>query len=121
MYARLQEELLDHEKIAIAGRAIGKNGRCLAIGFYTMVLIWSNRHLTDGVIPIDVIEGFRGTYVVDPLAIADALARAGLFDKHVRGYSIHDYRDWNPSAAEIKKKRREDRQRKAQSRANGHA
>ena len=120
MYARLQEELLDHEKIAVAGRTIGKNGRCLAIGFYAMALMWSNRHLSDGVIPIEVIEGFRGTYVVDPLAVADALARAGLFDKHDRGYHIHDYTDFNFSAAVFKQKRREDRKRKALTRANGH-
>jgi hypothetical protein len=119
MWARLDDELLDHPKVSIAGRALGKNGRVIAIGFYAMSLMWSNKHLSDGVLPEAVLEGFS-VYVVNPLAVADALAQAGLFDKHEGGYRIHDFKDFNPSAAAIKRKRREDRERKAQQRANGH-
>jgi len=111
----LDDELIDHQKIHIAGRIIGKNGRVIAIGFYAMALMWSNKHLSDGILSVDVIDGFR-SHALDPLAVADALAKAGLFDRHENGFRIHDFRDVNPSAAEVKRKRREDRERK---RANG--
>jgi len=118
MWARLDDELLDHSKVSAAGIAIGKNGRCLAIGFYAMALMWANKHLSDGFLPDAVLEGFS-SHVDKPLAVADALATAGLFDRHDGGYRIHDFKDYNPSAADIKRKRREDRERKAEARANG--
>ena len=130
MFSRLEDELLDHPKISVAGQEIGgKNGRVIAIGFYAMALMWSNRHLTDGVLPLAAIETFR-SHVGDPLAVADAFVRAGLFDKTEtvghspkpdRAFRIHDFREFNPSAAAIKKKRREDRERKAAEKANGRA
>lgn len=117
MWSRLDDGLLDHPKVSQAARALGrKDGRTLVIGFYAMALMWTNRHLTDGVLPDAVIEGFS-SYANNPGAIADALARAGLFDKHEAGYRIHDFRDYNPSAADIKRKRREDASRKAAARA----
>src|SRR5262247_3351730 len=111
MWSRLDDGLLDHPKVSAAARVLGtKNGRVTVIGFYAMALMWTNRHLTDGVLPDAVIEGFS-SYATNPAAIADALARAGLFDKHEAGYRIHDFRDYNPSAAEIKHRRKVDRER----------
>lgn len=116
MYARLQDELLDHPKISQAGRALGKSGRGIAIGFYTIALMYCNRHLSDGYLAIDVVEGFA-SYFTNPLAIADALASAGLFEQTDGGYRIHDYREYNPTLAEIKRRRKVDRERKANGRA----
>jgi len=113
-WSRLDDELLDHHKIASAGQELGKNGRAIAIGFFAMSLMWSNRHLSDGVLPLSVVEGF-GAYVDRPRAVANALRRAGLFDRHRRGYVIHDFAQYNPSAEQIKK-RRADRH----TRGNGH-
>jgi hypothetical protein len=120
MWSRLDDEFFDHPKVSVAGKEVGgKNGRVVVIGFYAMSLMWSNKHLTDGVLPRAVIESFK-SHVANPLLVADALVRGGLFDKADGGaFRIHDYRDFNPSAAEVKRKRRADRQRKA--RANGHA
>jgi len=117
MFSRLEDELLDHPKLAAAGRELGRNGRCLALGFYTYALMWCNRHLSDGLLPVEIVETFSG-FVVDPLRVAEALQRAGLFDKHDRGYHIHDYGDYNPKAADVKKKRQENRDRKRNGRVN---
>jgi hypothetical protein len=117
MWSRLDDELLDHPKISLAARELGlKNGRVIVLGFYVMALMWTNRHLTDGVLSDAVIDGFSH-YVIKPASIADALAHAGLFDRQEAGYRIHDFRDYNPSAVEIKRRRREDRDRKAAERA----
>lgn len=111
MWARLDDALIDHEKVFTAGDVIGKNGPAVALGFYAVALMWTNKHLTDGFLSDAVIRSFR--HVDNPRSVADALAKAGLFDRHDGGFKIHDFHDFNPSAAAIKKKRKEDRARKA--------
>jgi hypothetical protein len=113
MWSRLDDELIDHAKIFAAGAVIGKNGPAIALGFYAVGLMWANKHLTDGFLPMTVVKSFR--HVANPAAIADALVRAGLWDKNGgSGFQIHDFDHFNPSAAAVKKKRREDRVRKLQ-------
>ena len=112
MWARLDDELLDHQKIFLAGEVIGRNGAAIALGFYAVGLMWSNKHLTDGFLPLAVIKGFR--HVDNPVSIADALAQAGLWERNGgSGFQIHDYHEFgNPTAAAIKAKRQRDRIRK---------
>lgn len=120
MWAKLDDELFNHPKIATAGRKIGgRNGGAVALGFYTAALLWTNKYLTDGLIPEDAMRTW--TFADKPLAIADALTRARLFEKVKGGYRIHDFHEYNPAAADIRKKRKEDRLRKQAARANGHA
>lgn len=111
MWARLDDALIDHEKVFAAGERLGKDGPAVALGFYAVALMWTNKHLSDGFLKDAVIKSFR--HVHNPPAVADALAKAGLFDRQDGGYRIHDFHDFNPSAAAIKRKRREDRARKA--------
>lgn len=111
MWARLDDALIDHEKIFTAGDLLGKNGAAIALGFFAVGLMWSNKHLTDGFLKDAVIRSF-GRHVEDPRRVADALAKAELFDKVEGGFQIHDFNDWNPTAANVKRKRREDRERK---------
>jgi hypothetical protein len=115
MWSKLDDALIDHRKIFTAGRLIGKNGPAIALGFYAVGLLWSNKHLTDGFLPEDVIMGFR--HVDQPLSIAGALAKAELLDKVTGGFQIHDFGEYNPLAKTIKAKRKEDRLRKQR---NGH-
>ena len=120
MWTRLDDELIDHRKIYAAGEAIGRNGAAIALGFYAVGLLWANKHLTDGYLPLPVVKSFR--HVVHPTAIADALATAGLWEKNGTGYQIHDYADFgNPTAAEVKARRRRDKRRKAAERADKHS
>src|SRR5215471_4717847 len=119
MYARIDDELLDHPKMAIAGHAIGRNGRAIALGIYVAAILWCNRQGMGGVIPVEVLDQFR-TFVVSPATIADALVVAGLFEKHTRGYLIHDYADYNLTAQQVKRQRKDWRDRKrAQRSGNG--
>jgi hypothetical protein len=118
MWSRLVDELIDHPKVFRAGKRIGKNGPAIALGFYSVGLMWTNKHLTDGFLPTSTVENFR--HVDHPLAVADALAHAGLFDKTDGGYQIHDFEDWNPSAKTIKRKLKTDRLRKRAERAGNN-
>lgn len=115
MWARLDDELIDHAKVFMAGAAIGKNGPAIALGMYALGLMWSNKHLSDGFLPLDVIKSFP--HVERPTSIADALAKAGLWEKNGgSGYQIHDFGDHNPKASRVKAKRRRDKERKARER-----
>ena len=115
MWARLDDELMDHRKIFIAGEIIGKNGAAVALGFYALGLMYANKHLTDGHLPMAVVRSFR--HVDNPTSIADALAKAGLWDKNgSSGFQIHDFEEFNPSSAKVKQRRKADRLRKASER-----
>ncbi len=110
MWSKLDDELIDHRKVFAAGKLLGKDGPAIALGFYAVGLMWANKHLTDGFLPESTVE--RLPHVDKPLAVADALVRAELFDKVDGGFMIHDFLDHNYSAAAVKKKRKEDRLRK---------
>jgi|SRR5262252_10466312 len=110
MWSKIDDALLDHPKIYLAGRELGKDGPAIALGVYLGCLLWSNKQLTDGYIPAEVLARFP--LVDKPLIVADALIRAGLLEKVLGGYQIHDFKDYNKSAADIKKHRQEDRARK---------
>jgi hypothetical protein len=114
MWARLDDGLIDHRKVFIAGEAIGKNGAAVAIGFFAVGLMWTNKHLTDGYLPLAVVKSFR--HVDRPIAVANALTKAGLWDRNGSGWVIHDYHDFNFTASQIKAKRARDRRRKHEER-----
>src|SRR5207248_2618329 len=113
---QLEHRLFYHDKISEAGKLIDKkNGRAIALGFYTAAIIYADSNLTDGVLSVAMLEGF--THVDKPLAVADALARVGLFERYNGGFRIHDFHDYNPSAKDIKEQREADRVRKQRERA----
>jgi hypothetical protein len=120
MYARLDDALIDHRKVFVAGEALGENGLAIAIGFYAVGLMWVNKHLADGHIPQSVVRRFP--HVEDPIAVADALVKAGLWEKNGSGYAIHDYAAYgNPSRAEITAYRERERLRKQRGREKAWA
>jgi len=114
MWSRLDDQLIDHKKIFRAGELLGKNGPAIALGFYAVGLMWSNKHLTDGHLPIAVVKGFP--HVEKPLAVAEALTTAGLLEKNGDGFLIHDFKDFNPEGATVRARRRRDLQRKRRER-----
>ena len=99
--------------MTIAGDLLGKNGRALAFGFYTGAAIWCNKHLTDGFLPLGMVKSFL--LVENGLVVADALTKANLFEKVEGGFKVHDFHDWNPKAQDVKRRRKEDRDRKRES------
>lgn len=111
MWTKLDDSLLDHEKVFLAGDLIGRNGPAIAIGLYSIGLMWTNKHLTDGHLPAAVVKRWR--HVDNPLRAADAMVSAGLWEKNGNGFIVHDFHDHNPTAEAVKKKREQDRLRKA--------
>lgn len=109
MWAKLDDGLLDHPKIVMAGALLGggRKGRANALGFYAAGILYCNKHLTDGVLSRDAVEHLAGTHV------AGVMVKAGLWDQADNGaYRIHDFHDHNPLASDVQEKRRQDRERK---------
>jgi hypothetical protein len=100
MWTKLDDALLDHRKVFLAGDALGRNGPALAIGMYAIGLMWTNKQLTDGHLPRGVIKTLG--HFEKPLTVADALVEAGLWETTATGYLIHDFHDYNPAAVEAK-------------------
>ena len=59
MWARLDDELLDHRKILSPAPRSGRTAPRSRSGFYAVGLMWGNKHLTDGHLPLAVVKSFR--------------------------------------------------------------
>lgn len=108
MWAKLDDGAPDHPKFAAAGAAIGRDGATIAFGFYGRGLCYTNKHLTDGFLPLGVVK----TWSDRAEKIAAALVGAALWEDASGGYRIHDFHDHNPHADEVRAKREFDRLRK---------
>lgn len=118
MWSRLDDALLDHRKVFDAGDRIGKNGPAIALGLYVIGLMWTNKQLSDGFLPLPVVKRFR--HCDKPLAMAQALVKAHLWDEVEGGFKIHDFHDMNDSAREVRQRQKEDRERKRKGGRNSH-
>lgn len=107
-WGRLDDTLYDHPKLDTLGK-----DRLPAIGLWLLCISWSNRHLTDGLIPKERIVRLGGT-----VRLADALVTASLFDATTEGYFVHDFLSFNMSRKEVEEERRSARERMAAVRAN---
>lgn len=88
-WVRLDDQFADHPKI------VGLSAS--AFRLHVTAICYAARQETDGVIPR------AAAFVVK--RIAGELVAAGLWDAHPRGYVVHDYLDYNPSASELLSKR----------------
>ena len=114
----LDEDLPHHPKILRAGRLIGgADGRLVALGLYVEAVTYARHQMTDGILPASTVELFpkRDSGELPP---GEALVKVGLFERAADGdFRIHDFHDWNPTAAQLKRSRRLARDRKRRSRA----
>lgn len=107
-HAQLDDLYGDHPKIAGLSDA--------AYRLHTQGILFCARHLTDGLIPADevprLVRKFRRPALVE-------LLDRGLWISVLDGaFSVHDYLDWNPSRAEVERRRAQAAKRKAEWRAS---
>lgn len=94
-----------HEKVIEAGNE--------PYGAWCRAGQWSCQHLTDGRIPRAVALTIAPTEIWDRLVAAKGRSAHGLAESVDGGWQIHDFLEWNPSAAEELAKREADKARKA--------
>lgn len=112
MWLKVDDSLISHPKLYAAGRHLGKNGRLRAFGIYLEGLSWTNRHLTDGFLPFNVVEAFSMDPRPGDVGRVLAFDDVRLWELTEKGYQIHDYHVINPTAEAVKAKRDWDAKRK---------
>lgn len=91
---KVDDKSHSHAKVIDAGNA--------AWGALVRLGAWASDHATDGEVPARVARAFA-----TPEEVAD-LVRVGLLEESEHGfYVIHDFLQWNPSAKEVAKVRKE--------------
>ena len=117
MWSKLDDRLLDHRKIVAAGHRLGPNGFLIAMGMYCSGLIWTNKELTNGFVSLAAVQRFssgkRG------LVVAAALVAVGLWEQIEGGFQIHDFFDFNFAADDVRRRREEIHEQRAQAGRRG--
>jgi hypothetical protein len=109
-WLRVDDAMLDHPKWVRAVRFGGSH----AIHLWLALATWSAKHLTDGVIPNDMVATVRGPQRRHSAALS-ALVRSELV--HVDGQgtiTLHDFTRYNPSRLDILS----ERERKSRNKRN---
>lgn len=97
-WVRISDDYYDHP--ALASLELD------AWGLWLWSLAWSNRNLSDGVIPCSVVRR------MDPDGKASgALIDAGRWEASDDRIVVHDFLDWQPSAEQVRGKREKERSR----------
>ncbi|MCC7369668.1 MAG: hypothetical protein IT306_14660 [Chloroflexi bacterium] len=104
VWVRLADDFVDHPKVSAAGPLAG--------WLYVCGLSYANRYATDGFIPVAQVR--RLADVREPDALATKLVEARLWERVNGGYMIHDYAEFQPSAAEIRRDREAAAKRQAE-------
>ncbi len=106
-WVRIDDGVYDHPKF------LGLTFEASGVWLHT--LAWSARQLTDGKLPRQAVA--RLTAGDKRLTkIARELVAAGLWDEAEDGWEIHDFHDYQPTAAGVEEERRKARERQAKHR-----
>ena len=111
---RLDDSFHSHPKVIAAGNE--------AVGLFVRCGTYAAEHTTDGIIAEEIAELYgasatgsrRNPGTGKPETLAETLVRTGLWHRVRRGWTIHDYLDYNPSREAVLKERKDaaDRQRR---------
>jgi hypothetical protein len=94
--------------------SIPRGERLAAIGLWDLAGSWSSDRLKDGYVPLDFIDHIGGT-----IEQAEWLVKAKLWTRvGKRGYQFRNWSKWQPTRDAVEAKRKAERDRKADWRAN---
>jgi hypothetical protein len=112
VWLRIDDQIAHHPKFIDAGP--------VASWLWLCGNTYCNKYLTDGFIRESALPMLGN--VTNAKKWAEVLVQVGLWEKVEGGYEVHDFHDFNPTAYQVKEKRRKDRDRKrAESGVNSNA
>lgn len=91
-WAKFDDGFYDHPKVLGLDRKL----ELQCDGLHLKAVCWCSRHLTDGLVPKNIIPLLNGT-----TKLAQELVRVGIWEEAGDGYIIHDYLDYNPSKEKV--------------------
>lgn len=109
-WVRLDDQFPDNKKVVPLTDA--------AFRLHVSAMCWSMQQLTDGIIPKTIVKKLAWFHDGESNALLTELLTAELWHDIGVSYEIHDYLEYNPSAEEIKRKRKLNAKRQARHRDN---
>src|SRR5690242_7854614 len=105
---------MEHAKLDALERRHGPRALADCLVVWLGIGTWCARQLAqggalpDGVIDVVALRRIRRGER-DPVECADMLVEAGLLERVAHGYGMHDWRDYQPTSAEVDARRRANR------------
>lgn len=100
-WAKVDDQIAHHPKILAAGP--------VASWLWVCSLAYCNKYLTNGFIPTAALVTLGSVPNVQKWAAH--LVTVGLWELVDGGYRVHDFHDHNPTAADVRQKRTDERER----------
>lgn len=111
MWLKIDDKMGSHRKVVGLSDA--------ALGLWLRCAVWSAAHESDGAVPDGVIRDLSPDNRSARWRARQSLIRVGLWQECEGGIVIHDWLDYQPSAAELAAHRRADAERKRNRRRGG--
>lgn len=109
----LDDQILEHPKFIRAARLAGSE----AIHMWLGLRAFCGQQLTDGFIPVDMLDEVRGPKLDRKRSVAmEALITVGLLEQEDGGFRMHNYLKWSRSKSQVLADRARARERQAKSR-----
>lgn len=96
VWARVDDQYPDHPKVTGLSDA--------AFRLHISAITYASRYLTDGFLPFGQVRKLL-PFTDDVQPVCDELVEAALFTVVPKGYTVHDYLEYNPSREEVEAKR----------------
>lgn len=112
MWLKVDDGMPQHPKVVAAAARLGANGLGRVLAVWVEAMCYCNRHLTDGLVTNDVAATLKSDK--NPIEILRVFAQKSVRLAHRTrdGWQMHDYHEYQPSKAEVEKKRKKERDRK---------
>lgn len=99
-WVRIDDNFADHPKVIALSDT--------AFRLFITGLCYSNRQLTDGLIPYQIVNAWVGD---NPEKPSDELEDQNLWEREDKGFKIRSYEEYQPTKEKVTKKREEARER----------
>lgn len=99
---RVDDGFMQHAKVL----AIPRRDRMACVGLWVAAGTWSARNLKDGKVPFHVLDEIGGT---ERLAVE--LVKVGLWRRIKTGYIFHNWKEFQPTRADVMKEREDAKER----------
>lgn len=112
MWIKVDDRFPEHQKVTRAAEHLGSNGIGRVLGIWVEAMCYCGRNLTDGFVPDIVARSLKADRRPMDVLHVMAMDDVRLLRRLKNGFQFHDYLDYQPSAADIKAKRKKDLDRK---------
>lgn len=112
MWVKVDDRFPEHQKVVRAAAHLGSNGIGRVLAVWLEAMCYCGRNLTDGFLPDIIAKSLKADRRPMDVLHVMSMDDVRLMHRVDHGFQFHDYDDYQPSAADIKAKRKKDLARK---------